>query len=47
MIIRKCKNVKHGHLRLPEDGDYIEQVKILSWHTDCQLTLHRQVYLFV
>ena len=24
MIIRKCKIVKHGSLRLPEDGDYTE-----------------------
>ena len=24
MIIRKCKIVKHGLLRLPENGDYTE-----------------------
>ena len=26
MIIRKCKIVKHGLLRLPKDGDYTETV---------------------
>ena len=30
MIIRKCKFVKHGLLRLPENGDYTEQVKVLG-----------------
>ena len=27
MIIRKFKSVEHDLLRLPEDGDYTEQVK--------------------
>ena len=27
MIIRKCKFVENGLLRLPEDGKYTEQVK--------------------
>ena len=39
MIIRKCKIVKHDRLRLPEDGDYTEQVKVLGCYIDCQLTL--------
>ena len=43
MNIRKCKIVKHGSLRLPEDGDYTEQVKVLGCYIDCQLTLQRQV----
>ena len=30
MIIRKCKIVKHGLLRLPEDRNYTEQVKVLG-----------------
>ena len=42
MIIRKCKIVKHGLLRLPEDGDYAEQVKVLGCYIDCQPTLQRQ-----
>ena len=28
MIIRKCKIVEHGLLRLPQDGDYTEQLKL-------------------
>ena len=43
MTIRKCKIVKHGFLRLPEDGDYTEQVKVLGCYIDSQLTLQRQV----
>ena len=43
MTIRKCKFVKHALLRLPEDGDYTEQVKVLGCYFDCQLTLQRQV----
>ena len=38
MIIRKCKKVKHGLLRLPEDDDYNEQVKFLDFYFDFQLT---------
>ena len=30
MIIRKGKIVKHGVLRLPEDGDCTEQIKVLN-----------------
>ena len=44
MIIRKCKIVKHGSLRLPEDGDYTEQVTVLGCYIDCQLPLQRQVH---
>ena len=40
-IIRKCKIVKHGFLRFPEDGDYTEQLKALGCYIDCQLTLQR------
>ena len=29
--------------RLPENGDYTEQVKVLGCYIDCQLTLLRQV----
>ena len=43
MIIRKCKIVKHGLLRLPEDGNYTQQVKVLGFDIDCQLTLQRQI----
>ena len=43
MIIRKYKIVKHGLLRLPEDGDYTEQVKVLDCYDNCQLTVQRQV----
>ena len=43
MIIRKCKIVKHGLLRLPEDGNYTEQVKVLGCYIDCQLTLQQQI----
>ena len=43
MIIRKCKILKHGLLRLPEDGDYTEQAKVLGCCIDCQLTLQRQI----
>ena len=43
VIIWKCKFVKHGLLRLPADGDYTEQVKVLGCYIDCQLTLQRQV----
>ena len=43
MIIRKCKIVKHGSLRLSEDGDYTEQVKVQGCYIDCQLTLQRKV----
>ena len=43
MIIRKCKIVKYGFLRLPEDSDYTEQVKVLGCFSDCQLTLQRHV----
>ena len=43
MVTRKCKIVKHGLLRLPEDGDYTEQVKVPGCYIDCQLTLQRQV----
>ena len=43
MIIQKCKIVKQGFLRLPEDGDYTELVKVLGCYIDCQLTLQRQV----
>ena len=43
MVIRKCKIVEHGLLRLPEDDDYTEQVKVLGCYIDCQLTLQRQV----
>ena len=43
MVIRKCKFVKHGSLRLPEAGDYTERVKVLGCYIDCQLTLQRQV----
>ena len=41
MIIRKCKIIKHGLLRLPEDGDYTEEVKVLGCYIECQLTLQR------
>ena len=40
MIIRKCKIVRHGHLR-QEDGDYNEEVKALGCYIDFQLTLQR------
>ena len=43
MIIRKCKIVIHGLLRLPEDGDYTEEVKVRGCYIDFQLTLQRQV----
>ena len=43
MIIRKSKSGKLGLLRLAEDGDYIEQVKVLGCCIDCQITLQRQV----
>ena len=43
MVIRKHKIVEHGLLRLPEDGDHTEQVKVLGCYVDCQLTLQRQV----
>ena len=43
MIIRKCKIVKHGFLRLPEDGNYPEQVKLLVCYIDFQLTLQRRI----
>ena len=43
MIIRKCKIHKHVLLRLPEDGDYTEQVKVLGCYIGCQLTLQLQV----
>ena len=43
MIIRKCKIVKHGSLRLSEDCDYTEQVKVLGCYIDCELTMQRQV----
>ena len=43
MIIRKCKIVKHGLLRPPEDGNYTEQVKVLGCSIDSQLTLQRQI----
>ena len=42
-IIRKCKIIKHDFLRLQEDGDYTEQVKVLGCYIDCQLTLQIQV----
>ena len=42
MVIRKCKIVKQGSLRLPEDGDYTERVKVLGCYIDCQFTLQRQ-----
>ena len=40
MIFRKCKIVIHGLLRLAEDGDYTEQVKVLGCYFDCQLTTY-------
>ena len=43
IIIRKCKFVKHGLLRLPEVGNYTEQVKVVVSYIDCQLTLQRQI----
>ena len=43
MIIRKCKIVKYGLLRLPEYGNYTEQVKVLCCYIDCRLTLQRQI----
>ena len=43
MFFRKCKVVKPGFLRLPEHGDYTEQVRILGCYFDWQLTLQRQV----
>ena len=43
MIIRKLKIVKLGFLRLPEYGDYNEQVKTLCSYIDCQLSLQRQI----
>ena len=43
MIIRKCKTVTHGLLRLPEDGDYTEEVKVRGCYIDFHLTLQRQV----
>ena len=43
MIIRKCKIVKHGLLRLPEDGDYTEPVKVIGCYFDYQFTLQRHV----
>ena len=43
MTIRKCKIVKYGRLRLPEDGNYTEQVEVLGCYIDCQLTLQRQI----
>ena len=45
MIIRICKIVKHVLLRLPEDVNYSEQVKVLGCYIDCQLTLQLQVNL--
>ena len=42
MNFRKCKIVKHGLLRLPEHGNYTEQVKFPSYYIDCQFTLQRQ-----
>ena len=42
-IFREGKIVKHGHLLLPEDGEYTKQVKFLVCYIDCQLTLQRQV----
>ena len=41
MIIGKCKIVKRGLLRLPEDDDYTEQVIGLCCYIDCQRTLQR------
>ena len=35
MIIWKCENVKHGLLRLPENGDYTEQVKVVAFYIGC------------
>ena len=46
MIIRKCKIVKHGLLRLPEDGDYNEEVKALGCYIDFQLTLRQHKLCF-
>ena len=43
MSIRKFKTVKHGLLRLPDDADYTEQVKVLGCYIDCQLTQQQQV----
>ena len=34
MIIWKRKNVKHGLLRVPEDSNYTEQIKILGCYID-------------
>ena len=45
VIIQKCKIVRHDFLRLPEHGDYTEQVKVLGCYIDCQFTLQRQVNL--
>ena len=43
MIFRKCKLIKLGQLRLPEDCDYTQKVKVLGCFVDCQLTLQRKV----
>ena len=42
IFIRKYNIVKHGVLRLPEDGYYAEQKKVLGCYFDCQLTLQGQ-----
>ena len=43
MIIRKSKIVKYSFLRLLEDGNHNEQLKVLGCYNDCQLTLQQQV----
>ena len=46
MIIPKSKNAKHGLLRLPEAGDYTEQVNVSDCYINCQPTLQRQMNFF-
>ena len=46
MNFRKRKILKHGLLRLPEHGNYTEQVKVPSCYIDCQFTLQRQINFF-
>ena len=43
MITRKCNTIQNGPLRLPEDGNYTEQVEVLGCYSDCQLTLQRRI----
>ena len=47
MIIRKCKIVKLGLLRLPENGNYTEQVEVRDCYINCQLICNDRLTLFV